>query len=141
MKNTNTNSPSFDQFVCVGDTIEIERDGFVFTATIEHDQDAQIDDDDCHNVDQSVTGCDDGQQERLLAARASWFADGWFYCCISVNASRKGIDLGAVASLCSIEANYPGSDNAYLTEVALALVAEGMGTARAALDELRELVA
>ena len=41
------------------------------------------------------------------------------------------------ASLWGVEANYPGSDNAYLTEVANELLPEALDVARAVLARLR----
>ncbi|MEP0315151.1 MAG: hypothetical protein ABJL57_19530 [Hyphomonas sp.] len=40
------------------------------------------------------------------------------------------------ASLWGVEANYPGSDNAYLTEVAGELLAEALDAGRTALARL-----
>ncbi len=45
------------------------------------------------------------------------------------------------ASLWGVEANYPGSDNAYLTEVANDLLPEALDTARAVLARLRAIPA
>ena len=53
----------FDSYVCDGDTITTEHDGIEYTAMIAQDMDASIDDDDCHNPDQSVTECNDEQQK------------------------------------------------------------------------------
>ena len=132
---TNAYASKFDRYVCLGDTIEAQVDGYTFTATIEHDHDAHIDDDDIHNIDQTVTGCDDEQQERLLAARKAWQNNEWFFCRIVIGVSRNGIPLDdCAASLWGIEANHPESDNAYLTEVANDLIDDarhGAETARA----------
>jgi hypothetical protein len=81
----------FDSYVCTGDTITCDVEGFTLVARIEHDADARIDDDDCHNVDQEVTGCDDAQQKKLLAAREAYFSDDWFYCGVVISVSRNGV--------------------------------------------------
>lgn len=129
----------FDRYVCEGDTIETEKDGYTITARIVHDPDHGIDDDDVHNPDQSVTGCDDAQQEALMSARQAWLGDEWFYCGIVLSVSRNGhlIDEHA-ASLWGIEANYPGSDNSYLTEVANELLAEALEYALQAREKILE---
>lgn len=58
-----------------------------------------------------------------MQARNEWFADGWFYCGIDVVATINDIELDS-HSLWAIEANYPESDNSYLTEVANELLSE-----------------
>jgi len=120
----------FDRFVCEGDTIETERDGFTITARIVHDPDYGIDDDDMHNRDQSVTGCTDEEHARAMEARRAWTVGEWFYCGVVLSVSRNGhlIDDHA-AALWGIEANYPGSDNSYLTEVANELLDEALESA------------
>jgi hypothetical protein len=128
----------FDSYVCHGDTISVNHEGFRFTARIEHDPFASIDDDDCHNPDQTVTGCNQEQQRRLLAAREGWKRDEWFYCGIVISAIH--IDTGAtwegLESLWRIEANYPESSNTYLTEVANELLANAVDALKDKLVEL-----
>lgn len=129
----------FDKYVCVGDTITCSFDGFDITARIEYDTDYHIDDDDCHNPDQSVTGCNDEQQERLLAARESWFGNDWFYCGVVLSVSKNGVVLDDHAgSLWGIECNYPESNNSYLTEVANELLPEALETAETILHALTD---
>jgi len=65
----------------------------------------------------------------------AWCNDEWSWCGIVVTASREGIELGT-ASLWGIELNYPGSDNAYLLEVANELLPEAITAAKATLAEL-----
>ena len=65
----------------------------------------------------------------------AWCADGWWYVGIVLSVSRNGVELSDhAASLWSVECNYPGSDNSYLTEVANELLSE-------ALDEARKMLA
>jgi len=126
----NTNQEKFDTYVCIGDSIDIYRDGKRYTAILEFDEHYRIDDDDCHNTDQSVTGCDDEQFERVLACRQAWFDNEWLYCGVTLygyGVNSQGceeIDDFPIASLWGIEANYPGSDNSHLTGVALQLAEE-----------------
>lgn len=133
---------SFDAFVCHGDTTSVEHEGFRFTARIEHDPFAGIDDDDCHNPDQSVTGCNEHQQSRLLAAREAWKRNEWFYCGVTLHAEHlaTGATWDSLASLWRIEANYPDSDNTYLTEVANELLAEAVESLKSKLEELSRVL-
>jgi hypothetical protein len=118
---------AFDSYACAGDTITGTLAGYDLTARIEYDNDARIDDDDCHNIDQDVTGCNDKQQENLMAARRAWRNDEWFYCGIVLSVSRNGILIDEhAASLWGVECNYPGSDNAYLLDVANELAGESV---------------
>ncbi len=108
----------FDKYVCVNDTLSVTIGPFDVIARIEFDEDSKIDDDDCHNTDQSVTGCDDEQFEKLMANRKAWQNDEWFYCGIVLSVWRNGVELNdCAASLWGIECNYPTGDNSYLTEV------------------------
>lgn len=132
----------FGAYVCEGDSIRCEANGFTVTARIVRDPDSRIDDDDSHNPDQSVTGCDDEQQKTLLANRKAWENDEWFYCGVVLSVERNGITLDKrAASLWAIEANYPGSDNAYLLDVANELLPEALERAEEALEEMRERLA
>jgi len=115
----------FDSYVCVGDSIEFTtKSGIEFKARIEFDGDYRIDDDDCHNTDQSVTGCNDEQFAKLLDARKQWFNDQWFYCGVVLSVSCIGYSDDHVISLWGIEANYPNSNSDYLTDVANELLEE-----------------
>lgn len=128
----------FDTYACAGDTITCEMEGFMFTATIEHDQCYKIDDDESHNIDREVTGCNDAQQKKLIDAREAWYKDDWFYCGIVISVSRNGVELDEhAASLWGIECNYPGSNNAYLSEYANELLDEAIEAAREALEKTR----
>jgi hypothetical protein len=127
----------FEKFACEGDYIECEHDGWTVRARIERDTEARIDDDDCHNVDQELTGCDDEQQKWLLKCRRAWFEDHWFYCGIVISVSRNGTEVhNNAASMWRIECNYPQKDrvtngNKYLREVANELFAEAIEAAEA----------
>lgn len=127
----------FKKYVCNGDSITLKSNGITFEARIEHDSDSNIDDDDIHNIDQLVTGCNEEQQERLLAAREAWSKNEWFYCGIVLTATIDGIELNSTESLWAIEANYPNSENNYLNEVANDLLAEIMKSVSNELEDLK----
>jgi hypothetical protein len=127
----------FDSYVCENDSITIDREGFTISARIERDTDYGIDDDDCHNEDQSVTGCNDEQFKKLLSARAAWLNDEWFYCGVVLSVKKGNVILdNHAASLWGIECNYPDSDNRHLTEVANELLQEAVETGKQVLKTL-----
>ena len=110
---------NFDSYICPGDSITCEVAGFTITARIESDSDYGIDDDDCHNIDQKVTGCSDEQQKTLLANRQAWFDDEWWYGGIVLKVEKNGITFGDyLYSVWGFEINYPGSDNKFLLDAA-----------------------
>jgi hypothetical protein len=129
---------AFKPYVCPGDTLQTEIDGIVFTARIDHDPFAGIDDDDIYNPDQEITGCNDQQQAQLMAARSAYNRDEWFFCGIVLSARHKatGATWESLESLWRIEANYPGSYNTYLTEVANELLASAAEQVQAKIREL-----
>ncbi len=92
--------------------------------------------------DPMTSGRTPGQVTERAAAQdfetlRAWWADEWFYCGIVLSVSRSGVMLDDhAASLWGIEANHPGSDNAYLTEVAEELAEEARGAGREALSRL-----
>lgn len=136
----------FKKFACPGDRIRCTLERFTFVATLHQDYDHDIDDDDCHNPDQRVTGCNAEQQQQLLAARKAYANDKWFYVGIVVEAYLTDFSLDTpivkhAASLWGIECNYPGSDNSYLNEVANELLSEAQTAADIALRELHKLTA
>jgi len=132
----------FGEYVCEGDTIQGKLNGYDLTARIVCDSCASIDDDDVHNVDRFVTGCNEEQQRKLLEARKKYAAGEWFYCGIIISARFYcGIIISAsynnvpiedhAASLWSIECNYPESDNSYLLDVANELAHDAIIVAKA----------
>ncbi|MGE0278330.1 MAG: hypothetical protein AB7R40_23285 [Nitrospiraceae bacterium] len=123
----------FGSYVCPGDTITCDVGPFEVTARIEYDHDYRIGDDDVHNADNAT----DAERDRIENALRAYYRDEWFYCglVLSVSLNDHVIEDHA-ASLWGIEANYPGSDNAYLLEVANDLLPEAMDVARATLDNI-----
>ena len=122
---------SFAAHVFADDASSVEREGVSITARIVYDPDYCIDDDDMHHKDpnsDTFKGSPAGEYERTQAARKAWEKDEWFYCGIVVDLERDGWSKSHVASLWGLEANYPGSDNSYLAEVAEELAEEALAT-------------
>lgn len=116
--------PQFDKYVCVGDTITWNKDGFDFTARIAHDYDTKPTDFECYTPE-------DVQR---------WKNDEWFYCGVVLAVTLQGIDLDHhAASLWGIDCNF-GDDNAYLSEIAQELEHEALETARAEVARIREVL-
>jgi hypothetical protein len=143
-------STKFDSYVCEGDTITAQVDGFTVTACVVRDDSFEPPDArqdgfwpslrprDAGYIGEGKTEADlakaDRQAGRIMQA---WRDDEWFYCGIVLSVSLAGITLdNHAASLWSIEANYPDSNNAYLTEIASELLPEAVDAARSALATL-----
>lgn len=141
----------FQSFVCEGDCISCDVDGFEIVARVVRDDcpdppDARQDGfwPSEYIGDPGFIGPGPNWRQRLAKEKAkaeaimdAWRKDECFYCGIVLSVSREEIVLCEhAASLWGIEANYPGSDNAYLTEVANELLPEAMSAARAALKRL-----
>lgn len=76
--------------------------------------------------------------EHDFQALRAWCNDEWSYCGIVLSVAKSGVTLDEhAASLWGIERNYPGSDNAYLTEVANELLDEALDAAKKTLAKLR----
>ena len=153
---------TFDSYVGEGDTIAAQVDGYAVTARVVRDdtpdgemkkgpgdlsqandqrQDGfwpTLDPQDAGYIGAGKTDADlEAAKAQARAVMEAWEADEWFYCGIIVCVSRAGVTLDDhAASLWGVEANYPGSDNAYLTEVARELVPEALDAARVALASL-----
>ena len=132
----------FGKVAYVGDTVEFSKGNYRIVAKVENDGDYNIDDDDSHNPDQSVTGCDDEEQIKLLAAREAWNRDEWGYCGIVLSLWLGKIEVNDhIASLWGIELGYPGSDNAYLNEVSETLARENADLISSEIEKFRQLAA
>ena len=141
----------FDRYVCEGDSIDCEIDGFRVTARIVRD--------DCPDApdkrqdgfwpslyinDPGFIGPGSNFRARLAKAHAeaeavmeAWRKDEWFYCGVVLTIECEGVELESHAtSIWGMEANYPGSDNACLSEVAGELLPEALAAGRAALTRL-----
>lgn len=123
----------FDTFVCEGDCIACEQDGFRIVARIVRDDNPDSPDQrqdgfwpSLYKDAPALIGPGNNFRERFAKAQAeveaimeAWRKDDWFYCGIVLSVSLDGVILDEHAiSLWGVEANYPGSDNAYLTDVA-----------------------
>lgn len=70
-------------------------------------------------------------QKKAEAIMEGWRKGDWFYCGIVLSVSLEGVEIAPqAASLWGIEANYPDTDNSYLTEVANELLPEALAAAR-----------
>ncbi len=141
----------FRPFVCPGDVITCEAGPFTILA--------QVAIDDCpDSPDQrqdgfwpslyigapGFIGPGNNFRQRFAEAQASaeavmdgWRKGDWFYCGIVLSVSAEGVDLArTAAALFGIEANYPGTDNSYLTDVANELLPEAVAAARETLARL-----
>ena len=134
----------FDDYVCIGDSITCTVDGYTVTARISHDETPDAPDQrqdgfwpSLYKDDAGFIGAGNGWQDRFDAAQAraeavmaAWNNDEWFYCGVILSVAIDGLILDRfAASLWGIEANYPDSDNAYLTEVANELLPEALEAA------------
>ncbi|MEH6487911.1 hypothetical protein [Hyphomonas oceanitis] len=143
---------TFLPYVCAGDTITCEMNGFTVTARIVADDcpDAPHERQDgfwpsLYIGDPGFIGPGRNFRDRLEAAQTkaervleAWRKGDWFYCGIVLSVCLEGVTLtDHAASLWGIEANYPESDNAYLTEVAAEMLPDALDVARAILARLR----
>jgi hypothetical protein len=143
----------FQSFVCEGDSLTCEVAGFDISARIVRDdcRDAPDERQDgfwpsLYKDAAGFIGAGNGWRARFDAAQAraetvmqAWRKDEWFYCGIVLSAAFEGIVLeGHAASLWGIEANYPDSDNAYLSEVANELLPEALAAGQAILAKLAQ---
>jgi hypothetical protein len=141
----------FDRYVCEGDSIACEVDGFRVTARIVRDDCTDAPDlrqdgfwPSLYIDDPGFIGPGNNFRERLAKAQAdaeavmeAWRNDEWYYCGIVLSIDCEGVELDDhAAGFWGVEANYPGSDNAYLTEVAHELLPEALKVGRGALTRL-----
>lgn len=141
----------FQTFVCEGDSISCEVAGFEITARIVRDDcgDAPNERQDgfwpsLYKDAPGFIGPGPNHRQRFADAQAkaeavmaAWRRDEWFYCGIVLSVALEGVTLEQNAAvLFGIEANYPDSDNAYLTEVAQELLPEALDAGRDAARRL-----
>ena len=118
-------SKEFSKYVCVGDYIEIEEEGFTLKASVVHDESTKPTDFDCYS-------------EKDIKA---WRNDEWFYCGLVLSVSYKGLELSDhAASLWGVECNII-DNNKHLTETAHELKQEAIEEGKKELQRLRELLA
>ena len=141
----------FDRYVCEGDSIACEIDGFRVIARIVRDDCPDSPDErqdgfwpSLYINDPGFIGPGNNFRERLAKAQAeaeavmeAWRRDEWFYCGIVLAIECEGVELEShAASLWGVEANYPGSDNICLSEVADELLPEAVVAGRTAIARL-----
>jgi hypothetical protein len=141
----------FQSFVCEGDSLTCEVTGFEIVARIVSDDCPDAPDErqdgfwpSLYKDAPGFIGPGNNFRERFAQAQAraeavmeAWRKDEWFYCGIVLSVSFEGVVLDDhAASLWGIEANYPDSDNSYLTDVANELLPEALDAGRAVLARL-----
>lgn len=137
----------FGKFVCEGDSITCEVDGFTAMAIVYSDDDPSPPDKRMDGFwpskDPKAAGyCSpeifDEEQAKAERAMEAWKKDEWFYCGVDITVSRADVQLTCQYqhALWGIECNYPDSDNNYLTEVANELLDEALKEARGKIKEL-----
>ncbi|MEL8055193.1 MAG: hypothetical protein AAGK66_03485 [Pseudomonadota bacterium] len=141
----------FQSFVCEGDSISCEVAGFEVIARIVRDDCPDAPDErqdgfwpSLYKDAPGFIGPGNNFRQRFAKAQAraeavmeAWRQDEWFYCGIVLSVSFEGVELESHASsLWGIEANYPDSDNAYLTDVANELLPEALDAGCAILERL-----
>lgn len=140
----------FKSFVCEGDSITCDVDGFTATATLYRDDcgDAPDDRQDGFwpSLDPKAAGYIGAKSQRTLArhmAKAqalmdAWQRGEWHYFGVAVTIERAGVQLTEryAHAVWGIEGNYPGGDNSYFQEVANELLEEALAEARAKRERL-----
>lgn len=144
-------SKMFQSFVCEGDNLTCEVAGFEIVARIVRDDCPDAPDErqdgfwpSLYKDAPGFIGPGNNFRQRFANAQAraqavmeAWRQDKWFYCGIVLSVSFEGVVLDDhAASLWGIEANYPDSDNVYLTDVANELLPEALDVGRAVLARL-----
>lgn len=112
--------PKFKNYVCPGDSIEWNAEGFDFVARLEYDSDTKPTD-------------FDGYSDKSIKR---WSNDEWFYCGLILSVSKNGVLLSDhAASLWGIDCNY-GKDNDYLSDCCKDLQGEAIDDARVELARI-----
>ena len=118
-----TKFPRFDSYVCEGDSITWQTEGFDITARIEYDQDCKPSDFDCYSP----------------IKIKQWKNDEWFFCGVVLSVSFNGVELSDhAASLWGVDCNYNKKSNRYLSEVAKELECEALDCAKHARASMLE---
>lgn len=143
----------FSSFVCAGDVVTCETEGFTVSARIFPDDCPDAPDQrqdgfwpSLYKDAPGFIGPGRNHRQRFAEAQAraeavmeGWRRGEWFYCGIVLSVSLDGVELARhAASLWGIEANYPETDNSHLNEVAGSLLPEALAAAREVLSRLAE---
>jgi len=148
-------SEQFLPYVCLGDSISVDVDDYTITARIAHDDSPDKPDErNCGfwpSLDPNAAGfigAGNGwrkrferEQAKAESVMAAWLNDEWFYCGIILSVTIGDTELtDHAASLWGIEANYPDSDNGYLSQVANELLSEALDAAKIERERLCAIV-
>ena len=110
----------FDDYVCLGDSIECTVDGIDYVARIEFDGDSRPEDSDCYS------------QRKIN----EWNRNEWFFCSVVISASKNDIEIDDhCASLSGIECNFNNRGNKYLREVANEMLEEAISSAKESIED------
>jgi len=138
-------SEKFQSYVCLGDSISCEVGAYTVTARIAHDDTPDRPDQrqdgfwpSLYKDDAGFIGAGNGWRDRFDKAQAkaqaimdAWKKDEWFYCGIILSVKIEDVELtDHAASLWGIEANFPDSENEYLSEVPNELLDEALIAAK-----------
>lgn len=144
----------FSSFVCPGDVITCQTEGFSVSARIIPDDCPDPPDlrqdgfwPSLYKDAPGFIGPGNNHRQRFAVAQAkaealmeSWRKGEWFYCGVILSVSLDGVELVPhAASLWGVGANYPETDNSYLTEVAGNLLPDALAAGRAVLARLTAL--
>jgi hypothetical protein len=142
----------FQSHAMVGDSISCDVDGYAITARLFRDDCGDAPDDRQDGFWPSLDPKDAGwigtssraeftkAHEEAQAIMRAWSLDEWFYVGVSLTVEREGVCIiGEYGhALWGVECNYPGSDNAYLCEVANELLPEALCEAKRKVARLVE---
>lgn len=116
--------PQFDRYVCIGDSVTWQCEGFDITARIEFDDSSRPEDSECYTP-------------RQIAA---WRRDEWFFCGVVLSVELNGVELSDhAASLWGLDCNFPSrkkNPNYYLSEVCAELESEAIAAAKVAREKM-----
>lgn len=145
---------AFGRYVCQGDEIKAEIDGFEVTATIYFDSDSGPPDKEGEGF-WPVTGNEnkdapgyvlpedyDAQMKLAQETMDGWNNDQWFYCGVALRVAYDGLKLTGKYdnAIWGMECNAPqpegATPNEYLTEVANQLLDGAIDQAKARLAKL-----
>jgi hypothetical protein len=147
-----TFTKGFSKYVCEGDSIHCVVNGLDCKAVIYWDDINEAPDQRSDGFWPSKNKNDAGyvlpehyeaEMAKATAIMDAWKRDEWRYCGVAVTVAKCGVTLTGKYdhALWGIEANYPGSDNAYLRDVANELLGEAISAAKGKLDELCDRIA
>lgn len=116
----------FDTFTCVGDTRSVDVGPFTIQARIEADTDTRPSYSEFYDAEHI----------------AAWERDEWCFVGVVLRVYVDGIELlDHAASLWGVECNFPGCDNAYLTDIANDILADAVVEAEKARKRLLAKIA